>query len=296
MDWQRRMMAAIDYLERNLYGVADLEMAAREANCSVFHFYRMFEVITGLGPSEYLRRRRLSEAAMALSTGGKDRVIDLAQRFGYDSPDSFARAFRREFGCLPSDARKGGVALHSYPPLAFIVVLRGDQPMEYRIEEQPAFSLAGISLRVRTKDESNFVDVLAFWDKVMADGRWKELSAKSNFRRMGVCGVSRDFDMASGTFTYSIAIDKPGSMDGMPEGSECFVVPASTWGKFTVRGALRPNFQNTIKRVFSEWLPASDWEHAGSAEIEYYPDMGGSDSPDFRSEYWVPLKLGRIEQ
>jgi AraC family transcriptional regulator len=270
-------------------------MAAREANCSVFHFYRMFEVITGLGPSEYLRRRRLSEAAMALSGGGQDKVVDLALRFGYDSPDSFARAFRREFGCLPSDARKGGVNLHSYPRLTFTVVLRGDQPMEYRIEESPAFSLAGISLRVKTKDESNFVDVPAFWDRVMADGRWKILCAKADFKHMGVCGVSRDFDLAAGTFTYGIAIDRPASMDGMPEGSECFNVPASTWGKFTVHGPLRPNFQNTIKRVFSEWLPASDWEHAGTAEIEYYEDMGASESPDFSSEYWVPLKRGRSE-
>jgi AraC family transcriptional regulator len=296
MDWQRRMMAATYYLERNLYGIADLELAAREANCSVFRFYRMFVVIRGLGPSECLSRRRLSEAAMALSTGGKDRVTDPAQRFGYDSPDSFARTFHGEFGCLPNDARKGGVALHRYPSLTFIVVLRGDQPMEYRIEEQPAFSLADITLRARTKDESSFVDVLAFWDKVATDGRWKELSAKSDSRRKGVCGVSRDFDMASGTYTHSVAIDRPSSMDGTPERSECFEVPASTWGKFTVRGALRPNFQNSVKRVLGEWPPASDGEHAGSVEIEYYPDMSGSDSPDFRSECWVPLKLGRIEQ
>ena len=292
MDWQRRMMAAIDYLERNLYGVADLEAAAREANCSVFHFSRMFQVITGLGPSEYLRRRRLSEAAMALSTGGGDKVIDLALRFGYDSPDSFARAFRREFGCLPSDARKRGVSLHSYPRLTFSVVLKGDTPMEYRIEESRAFSLAGVSIHVKTKDDSNFVDVPAFWDRAMAGGLWKALSGKADFSRTGVCGVSHDFDMASGSFTYSIAVDRPASMEGMPEGSECFEVPASTWGRFTVRGPLRPNFQITIKRVFSEWLPASDWEHAGSAEIEYFTDMSASEHPDFVSEYWVPLKIG----
>ncbi len=293
MDWQHRMMAAIDYLERNLYGEADLEEAAKEANCSVFHFYRMFQVITGIGPGEYLRRRRLSEAAMILSLGGESKVIELALRFGYDSPDSFARAFRREFGCLPSDARKRGVKLHSYPPLAFTVVLKGDTAMEYRIEEGPAFTLAGISIRVKTKDGSNFVDVAAYWDAVMTDGRWKALCAKADFKRLGVCGVSRDFDMASGVFTYSIAINKPFTLEGMPQGSEIFEVPVSTWGKFTCRGPLRPNFQNTIKRVFSEWLPASDWEHAGSAEIEYYSATGSQDSPDYWSEYWVPLKMGR---
>jgi len=293
MDWQRRMMAAIDYLERNLYGVADLETAAKEANCSVFHFYRMFQVVTGIGPGEYLRRRRLSEAAMALSTGGGDKVMELALRFGYDSPDSFARAFRREFGCLPSDARKRGVSLHSYPRLTFSVVLKGDRPMEYRIEEGPGFTLEGISIRVKTKDGSNFLDVPAFWDAVMTDGRWKALCAKADFKRLGVCGVSRDFDLAAGAFTYSIAVNKPPAADGMPEGSEPFEVPASTWGKFASRGPLRPNLQDTIKRVFSEWLPASDWEHAGSAEIEYFAPALPQDSPDFWSEYWLPLKIAR---
>ena len=293
MDWQARMTRAIEYLERNLREEADLEAAAREANCSAFHFYRMFEVITGLGPAEYLRRRRLSEAAMLLSTGGADKVLDLALRFGYDSPDSFTRAFRREFGCLPSEARKGGVRLHSYPPLSFSVVLKGDKAMEYRIEEGPAIALAGISRRFHSKDGSNFVDVPAFWDAIMKDGRWKALMDKADFKRMGVCGLCRDFDMAEGEFIYSIAIDAPASMEGMPEGSERFELPASTWGKFTSRGPMRPNFQDTIKRVFAEWMPSSDWEHAGSAEIEYYPEAGGSpDAADYWCEYWVPLKKG----
>ena len=230
---------------------------------------------------------------MALSTGGGDTVIELALRFGYDSPDSFARAFRREFGCLPSDARKRGVSLHSYPRLTFSVVLKGDRPMEYRIEEGPAVALAGLSIRVKTKDGSNFADVPAFWDTVMTDGRWKALCARADFTRLGVCGVSRDFDMAAGLFTYSIAINKPSTMADMPDGSEAFDVPASTWAKFTSRRPLRPNLQDTIRRVFGEWLPVSDWEHAGTAEIEYFAAALPQDSPDFWSEYWLPLKMGR---
>jgi AraC family transcriptional regulator len=291
MDWQLRMTRAIAYLERNLYGEADLEAAAREANCSAFHFYRMFEIITGVGPGEYLRRRRLSEAAMALSSGGPEKIIDLAMRSGYESPDSFSRAFRREFDCLPTEARKAGAKLHSYPPLSFSVVLKGDKAMEYRIEKGPAMRLGGVGIKIQSKDGSNFVDVPAFWDAVMKDGRWKALCAKADPKRLGICGVCRDFDMAAGVFIYSIAIDEPASMELMPAGSEVIEIPASTWGKFTSRGPLHPNFQDTIKRVFGEWLPASDWEHAGSAEIEFYPEAGGSpESPDYWCEYWLPLK------
>jgi AraC family transcriptional regulator len=162
--------------------------------------------------------------------------------------------------------------------------------MEYRIEAAGALSLSGISLRIATKDGANLVDVPAFWDRVMEDGRWTALAGKADFGRLGVCGVCREFDMAAGFFTYSIAIDRPASMDGMPEGCESFEVPAATWGKFTSRGPLRPNFQDTIKRIYGEWLPSSEWKHAGSAEIEFYPEAAGpTDSPAYWCEYWVPL-------
>jgi AraC family transcriptional regulator len=243
-----------------------------------------------MGPGEYLRRRRLSEAARVLSSGGEEKVIDLALRYGYESPDAFSRAFRREFGCLPTDARRPGARLHSYPRLSFSVVLKGDKAMEYRIEEMPAIELAGIGARLTAKSGENFQDVPAFWDRIMQDGRFAALCAKGDPGRMGVCGVCRDFDMTKGEFTYSIAVDAPADMSGMPAGSERFVVPASTWGKFTSRGPLRPNFQATIKRIFSEWMPAAPgWEHAGTAEVEYYPDED-AESEDYWCEYWVPLK------
>jgi AraC family transcriptional regulator len=283
-----RIAKALEYMEAHLDGELDLEAAARAANCSSFHFFRMFDVIAGMGPGEYVRRRRLSEAALALAAGS-ERVIDVALRFGYDSPDSFGRAFKREFGCAPSKARSPGTPLHSYPPLSFRIVLKGDKAMEFRIEEGKEIALAGIGIRVGTADGANFQAVTAFWDRSMADGRCAALCAKMDGSRLGMIGVCRDFDVKSGDFTYSIAVDDPGSMDGMPPGSERFSVPACTWGKFASRGPLRPNFQETIKRIFSEWLPASDWEHSGSAEIEYYGD-GDPGSDGYRCEYWIPLR------
>jgi AraC family transcriptional regulator len=289
MDWQERMGAALDYIEGRLRGEADMAEAAASANCSEFHFYRMFEVVTGIGPGEYLRRRRLSEAARELSGGGEPKVIDLALRYGYESPDAFSRAFKREFGCLPTDARRPGARLHSYPRLSFSVVLKGAEAMEYRIEEMPAIELAGIGIRVASRNGENFRAVPAFWDEICGDGRFGELCRGAGAGRMGVCGVCRAFDMARDEFTYSIAVDAPAAMEAMPAGSERFVVPASTWGKFTSRGPLRPGFQETIKRIFSEWMPAAaEWEHAGTAEIEFYPE-GDPDSVDYWCEYWIPL-------
>jgi AraC family transcriptional regulator len=289
MDWQDRMSKALGYIEENLSGEIDLDRAAKEANCSAFHFMRMFDVITGMGPGEYIRRRRLSRAAVDLASG-ESRVIDVALAYGYDSPDSFSRAFKREFGCLPSEARIPGRPLHSYPPLSFSVVLKGDKAMEFRIEKSPAYRLTGLDLHASNAGGKNLSDVPAFWDRVMADGRFEALCKAAGDSHLNVCGVCRDFDMKAGTFIYSIAIETPADRSLLPSGCVDFVVPASTWAKFTSRGPLRPNLQETMKRIFSEWFPSSGREHAGTAEIEYYPHLPECQAADYWCEYWVPLK------
>lgn len=299
MDWQERMMNAIGYLEANLAGQIDLERAAGAANCSPFHFFRMFDVITGMGPGEYVRRRRLTLAAAELATGGGPqeqpraaepaRVIDVAVKYGWDSPDAFSRAFKKEFGILPGSVKEGGATLHAYPPITFSIALKGDKAMEYRIEQGPEYRLTGISLACKSDDGSNFKDIPAFWGAVMQDGRFNLLFNRAG-KNLRVCGVCHAADMKTGAFTYSIAIETPASMNGMPDGCGDFTVPASTWAKFTSRGPLFPNYQDMIKRIYSEWFPASGKEHAGTAEIEYYPCEKDANDPDYFAEYWVPLK------
>jgi AraC family transcriptional regulator len=109
------MNRAIAWIERHLTDEIDREDAAREASCSLFHFLRIFEVTAGVTAgvtaADYARRRRLSLAAMEL-VASDARIIDVALRYGYDSPDAFAKAFRKQFGRMPSEARKPGVRLH----------------------------------------------------------------------------------------------------------------------------------------------------------------------------------------
>ncbi|ULQ58777.1 AraC family transcriptional regulator [Brucepastera parasyntrophica] len=289
LDWQTRINNAIQYMETHLGEPADIVRIAKIANCSAFHFMRMFEVITGISPAEYIRRRRLSLAALKL-VSGREKILDIALAAGYDSPDSFSRAFRREFNCTPSKARQEGTSLHAYPPLSFSIVLKGDKAMEFRIEEGPALTLTGISITVNSKDGSNLTNIPRFWDDSMQDGRLKPFFEKAGDSALGVCGVCHSFDMKTGNFVYSIAIEKPRDTKSLPKGCTDIPVPASTWGKFTSRGPMRKNFQETIKRIFSEWFPASGREHSGAPEIEYYPPLPDHEAEDYWCEYWVPLK------
>ena len=127
--------------------------------------------------------------------------------------------------------------------------------MEYRIEQGETMHLTGLTIRANNQDGSNFIDVPAFWDRACADGRFAKLCEKATGSKLSVLGVCHSFDMKQGTFSYSIAIQTPADRSGLPDGCEDIEVPASTWAKFTSRGPLRPNFQDTIKRIFSEWFP-----------------------------------------
>jgi AraC family transcriptional regulator len=288
MDWQERMSAAIAFLESRLNEPLDLEAAGQKANCSAFHFMRMFEVITGISPAEYVRRRRLSIAGLELASEGV-KVIDVAMKFGYESPDAFTRAFRREFGCLPSDAKQPGARLHSYPPLSFSIALQGDKAMEYRIEKGPEYHMTGLSLKCNEKNGENFKIIPEFWKAIMTDGRCEALGRKAK-APLGIVGICHSHDMATGNFVYTIGIRSPLDRSGLPKGCDDLVIPASTWAKFTSRGPLDQNFQGVIKRIFSEWFPASGKEHAGTAEIEFYPEGLDTSSQDYWCEYWVPIK------
>jgi len=129
MDWLSRMNAAISYIEENLDGVIDHDRLAKIACCSAHNFYRMFSFITDTSLSEYIRRRRLTLAALDLQNS-QIKVIDLALKYGYDSPISFARAFQALHGVTPTEARADGVMLKAYPKITFQISIKGEKEMD----------------------------------------------------------------------------------------------------------------------------------------------------------------------
>jgi AraC family transcriptional regulator len=289
MDWQERMNAALDYIEDRLDGEIAWEDAAACAHCSTFHFLRMFEVVSGICAGEYARRRRLSLAALDLAAGD-GRVIDLAVRLGYDSPDAFARAFKREFGLTPTEAREPGVRLRTWPRFSFSIVLKGTTPMDFRIESHEAIKLTGLPLPTTVEDGKQLAEIPAFWDKVMADGSWQKLlKSKPAGSKIGVAGVSADMSPDTEKFTYLIAIETPADRSGLPEGCVDRTTRAGTWAVFESRGPLPKGIQDTIMRIYGEWFPTSGYEHTGGPELEVYPE-GDTAAADYYCEVWIPVK------
>jgi AraC family transcriptional regulator len=284
MEWFERMTRALDFMEDHMeteFSVAD---AAREANSSSFHFQRMFAMVMGISVAEYMRKRRLTLAAQELASS-HEKVINVALKYGYDTPEAFSKAFRKVHGVSPSGARLPGVVLKACPRLSFHISLRGGKDMDYKIIEKPAFSVFGKSIRVTTKDGENFKIVPKFWNESDANGLTEKLCARAP--GADECfGICMDMDYEKEEFTYMIAIRKPDGVNVSP--FEERVIPASTWAVFESIGPLPESVQKVWQGIFSEWFPSTGYEHAAGPELEVYPS-GFMTDPQHRCEIWIPI-------
>jgi AraC family transcriptional regulator len=140
MDLLQRMNSALSYIEENLTNEIDLKTVTRVACCSEFHFKKMFSFLSGVSLTEYIRRRRLTQSAYELIHSPM-KIIDIAVKYGYSSPDSFSRAFQVLHGVTPSEARQNSQFLKSYPRMTFQLTIKGGNEMNVRIVEKEAFSI-----------------------------------------------------------------------------------------------------------------------------------------------------------
>jgi AraC family transcriptional regulator len=285
MDWSERMNAAVDYIEENLEGELDINKAAEMAACSTFHFQRLFFAINSLTPAEYVRRRRLTLAATELSYSDT-RVIDVAMKYGYDSPNAFTRAFRQMHGITPQAAREPGVTLTAYPRISFHIELKGGNDMDYKILKKPAFSIAMKSRKFTTVNGQNFKEIPVWWQEFLASPDCAALTglnsnapgAMTGGVMLGVCYGAAD----TGEFSYAIAVELP---DGAGAGKfEKMEIPATTWAVFD---CTLGKSQEISVQIFGEWYMSTGYEHPGTPDMEVYLPEGEGD--DMKCQIWAPV-------
>ena len=303
MEWPERMNAAIDYIEDNLAGEIDFNEAAKIACCSTFHFQRIFFAVNGVTPAEYARRRRLTLAATELSSGNT-RVIDIAMKYGYDSPDAFTRAFRNVHGVTPLAAREPGVKLVAFPRISFHIILKGGNDMDYRIIEKPAFDVVGKARKFTTVNGENFRKIPQFWDEFIHDKNGEKVlmeltqgkaGAVTGALELGICvgeGVKEGWwdlpTLSAGYegFIYAIGAEKPDKP--VPKGFEVIHIPAATWAIFESIGPMPKVIQDVTVRIFQEWFPSTGYEHDAKPELEVYLP-GDTSSQDYHCQVWMPI-------
>ncbi|MCI9224123.1 MAG: AraC family transcriptional regulator [Acutalibacter sp.] len=278
MEWLDRLNSALSYIEDNLGSPPDYETLARIVCCSPYHFQRMFAYLAGMPLSEYIRRRRMSLAAVDLLQGGK--VLDVALKYGYSSPTAFNRAFQSVHGCPPSSVREPGASVKSFPPISFKITVKGVEAMNFRIEHREAFTIVGVSVPLERELEKNFQVIPKKWAEASANGTLGKLAARMSGEPKGVLGVS-NFDTVTGQGRYYIAVSSGDDSGGL----EKFTVPAADWAIFPGKGP-NESIQELERRVFTEWLPTSGYEYGEAPDIEVYL------SPDPQNavyEVWVPV-------
>ena len=287
MDWITGIQRALDYVEAHLTDEIDFDRVAAESFSSSYHFQRTFSILCGHSLGEYVRMRRLTLAGAELaSTGAK--VIDVALKYGYDSPDSFTKAFRAFHGITPTEAKRGGAPLRSFSRLSIKISLEGGSTMNYRVEEKAPFSVIE---RVESHDTAggeNNKTIPAFWDRAATDGTIKTLEslASDNTYTFGICYANPD--KTSTKFDYSIAV-KCDTGATVPENFRKTEIPARTWLIFECIGAMPDAIQETWRKIVSEVFPNSPYTPTYEMDIEAYTD-GDMSSPDYRSEIWIPVE------
>lgn len=275
-NWAEGIGSAIRYIEDNLAGELDIADIAAQAYVSAFHFQRIFSVLCGMTVGEYIRARRLTLAAQELSRGDI-RVIDAAVKYGYDSPDSFARAFTRFHGITPSAAKEKGAALKSYAPLKIRLTLEGGSMMDYRIVEKAQFTVMGVSRKFSS--ETSYQEIPKFWEEHFRNGGGEKVKGM-----FGVCMDSRDNGSAM-EFDYLIA-DVYDPCAEIPGGCVTRVIPAGTWAIFPCSVK---TLQDVNTKIWSEWLPnCKDYKLAGNYNIEMYTEMCDDPAKQY-SEIWIPV-------
>lgn len=284
MQWLQRLNAVTDYIEEHLDSEIDINQLAQIACCSAFHFQRMFSYIADLPLSEYIRRRKMSKAAVDL-LNGSEKIIDIALKYGYDSPTAFNRAFQSIHGIAPSLARKKGVALKAFPPISFNITIKGDIEMNYRIETKDAFKIVGVKQHYSGSVEECMAKVPLFWQKTIQSGIIPTFCSFMDREPYGLLGVSTCMD--SSDFDYFIAVAT--NQDTPPDMQE-YVVPQGTWAIFESIGPMPHAIQTLQKQIVTQWLPTSGYEYANAPDIEVYFE-GDQYAADYKCEVWLPIVI-----
>lgn len=244
MEWVKRLNQSMNYIEEHLTGEIDFEQLGRIACCSTYHYQRMFTYMAGITLAEYIRRRKMSLAAVDLQ-GGNEKIIDVAEKYGYHSPTAFNRAFQAFHGIAPSTVKNEGVSIKSFSPIVFRITVKGATEMKYRIERKEAFRIVGVSAPLDKEIEKNFMVVPQMWQDAVANGTIEKLAGMMDTPPMGLLGVSACNDTEQWKYFIAVSSKKENSE------FEEYNVPASTWAVFSGTGT-NQSVQELERRIITE--------------------------------------------
>lgn len=288
MDTLTSMNKALEYIEENLTDELDYSQISKIAFCSEYHFKRMFSFLAGISLAEYIRRRRLTLAAIELKNKNL-RIIDIAVKYGYISADSFSRAFQNLHGILPSEARKEDAQIKAYPKMTFQLSIKGGNEMNYKIVEKQSFKIVGFKKRVSMVFKGINPEI-ADMTSLLTPEIIKQLKSISNVEPLGIISASTNFSEermeGKGELDHYIGV---ASNSDDTASFNVLNVNSGTWAVFEAIGPFPETLQDVWGRIYSEWFPSSGYESVIGPEILWNenPDTG---NPKYKSQIWIPVR------
>lgn len=287
MNWATNIQNAIDYIENNLDAELDYNKIAERAACSTYYFQKIFGIMCGITVGEYIRSRRLTLAGSELASTNI-RIIDLALKYGYESPESFTRAFTRFHGITPSEAKRTGGKLRSFSRFKVQIILKGGNSMNYKIITKDSFTVIEKVEQHTMVNDENKNTIPDFWERAHKDGTIETLLKLTSDRSFifGICYGKGQTDCEH--FDYSIAAQcEPDTI--APDGYRVSVIPARTWVVSECVGAMPDAIQNLWHELCTEFFPTSNCTPTYEMDIEAYP-AGNMTDANYKSQIWVPIE------
>ena len=276
---------AMDYIEEHLTEEVSFDELAKKTGITVYHFKRTFSFIAGMSLAEYIKKRRLAEANLALLAGEK--VTDVAFKYGYQSIEGFSRAFRDWTGQAHSEVMKTQIQ-KTFPKFSFYIDIKGGQSMDVKLIEKPAFQIVGVSQKVPLQYQGENQAIMELAQRITPQQR-AEMHTFDDIYPHQVVNASFDFQEGrtteGGEMTHMIGFAT--SQENTYEDLEQLSVPAHTWAVFPNEGPFPQTLQETWARIFSEWLPSSGYQVVAAPEISFTQYQGPAEAK--YSEIWLAV-------
>ncbi|MCO5443706.1 AraC family transcriptional regulator [Enterococcus faecalis] len=276
---------AMDYIEEHLTEEVSFDELAKKTGISVYHFKRTFSFVAGMSLAEYIKKRRLAEANLALLAGEK--VTDVAFKYGYQSIEGFSRAFRDWSGQAPSEVMKTQIQ-KTFPKFSFYIDIKGGQSMDVKLIEKPAFQIVGVSQKVPLQYQGENQAIMELAQRITPQQR-AEMHTFDDVYPHQVVNASFDFQEGrtteGGEMTHMIGFAT--LQENTYEDLEQLSVPAHTWAVFPNEGPFPQTLQETWAKIFSEWLPSSGYQVVAAPEISFTQYQGPAEAK--YSEIWLAV-------
>ncbi len=273
MNYLVEIQKAINYIEENLEEDIDYEKVAKEIGMSSFYFHRIFSAIVGISPAGYIRNRRLTCAAESLSRNDIS-ILKMAIKYGFESNESFSRAFVKFHGITPKQAKKKGTQLKVFSKIKLSLTIEGGSIMNYRIEKREAFKIEAIVRKFNLQTSKQ--EIPKFWDEIKESKKLDEISKDASKCVMGIClGESQ-----AQNFNYGIGAELEKDEEKMRE-TEIIEVPESLWVVFQCEGQKAEDINELWQKIYKEYFVTSEYKQSMDIDFELY------DSKD--TEIWIPI-------